>query len=113
MFFLKSLAFLGNIVSADGNRVDTQKIELVRIWPKPTPPNYMKTFLGLVDYYKRFFKGFLSILSCLTKMTHKTTRFQFSESCDKIFQELKKRFSSARIFTLRKGTQGFSVYCHA
>ena len=39
--------------------------------------------------------------------------FQWFEACDKSFQELKKRFTTASSLTLPKGTQGFIVYCVA
>ena len=35
-FCLKSLAFLGHIISGEGIKVDTQKIEAVQSWPRPT-----------------------------------------------------------------------------
>ncbi|WMV50704.1 hypothetical protein MTR67_044089 [Solanum verrucosum] len=39
--------------------------------------------------------------------------FQWSEACEKNFQELKKRLPTASILTLPEGTQGFVVYCDA
>ncbi|XP_070042798.1 uncharacterized protein [Nicotiana tomentosiformis] len=35
-FWLKSIAFLGHIVSDEDVKVDTQKIEAVKCWPRPT-----------------------------------------------------------------------------
>ena len=35
-FWLQSVAFLGHIVSSEGIRVDSQKIEAVKQWPRPT-----------------------------------------------------------------------------
>ncbi|XP_049392405.1 uncharacterized protein LOC125856809 [Solanum stenotomum] len=37
-FWLRSVAFLGHIVSDEGVMVDTQKIEAVKNWPRPTTP---------------------------------------------------------------------------
>ncbi|WMV55196.1 hypothetical protein MTR67_048581, partial [Solanum verrucosum] len=52
-FWLDSLAFLGPIVFGDGIRVDTQKIEAVQNWPRPTSLTDIKSFLGLARYYRR------------------------------------------------------------
>ena len=38
-------------------------------------------------------------------------KFFWSESCDKSFQELKTRLTSAPILTLPDGVDGFVVYC--
>ena len=74
--------------------MDTQKIEAVQNWPRPTFPTDIKTFLGLVGYYKRFVEGFLSIFSPLTMLTQKIAKFQCYEACEKSFQELKEKLTT-------------------
>ncbi|KAH0712645.1 hypothetical protein KY289_008604 [Solanum tuberosum] len=112
-FLLESVAFLSHIVSGEGIKVDTQKIEAVQNWPRPTSPTYIKSFLGLVVYYRRFIEGLLSISSPLTKLTQKTEKFQWSEVYEKNFQELKKKVNYFPVLTLPEGTQGFIVYYDA
>ena len=75
-FWLKSVAFLGHIVSNEGIQVDTQKIEAVKNWPRPTAPTEIRSFLGLAGYYRKFVEGFSSISAPLTKLTHKASKFQ-------------------------------------
>ncbi|KAH0739920.1 hypothetical protein KY290_038625 [Solanum tuberosum] len=70
-------------------------------------------FAPLAGYYRRFVEGFSSISYPSTKLTQKTVKFQWSEACEKSFQELKKRLTSAPVLTLPEGTQGFVVYCDA
>ena len=91
------MAFLVQIVSGEGIRVDTQKINVVQSRLRPTSPTDIRSFLGFVDYYRRFVEGFLSIFSPLTKQTQKTFKFQWCEACEKSFQA--------------EGTQVFVVYC--
>ncbi|XP_070018284.1 uncharacterized protein [Nicotiana sylvestris] len=61
------LAFLGHIVSSDGIQVDPKKIEAVQSWSRPSSAIEIRSFLGLVGYYRRFVQGFSSIASPLTK----------------------------------------------
>ena len=100
-------------MSGDGIKVDTRKMEAVQNWPRPTSPTDIRNFLGLAGYYRRFVEGFSSISSPLMKLTQKTVKFQWSEACEKRFQELKKRLTTAPVLTLPEGTQGFVVYCDA
>ena len=79
------MKFLYHIVSSEGIRVDTQKIEVVQSWPRPTSPTDIRCFFGLAVYYRRFVEGFSSISSILTKLTQKTVKLQWSEACEKSF----------------------------
>ncbi|WMV55510.1 hypothetical protein MTR67_048895 [Solanum verrucosum] len=97
---LRSMAFLSHIMSGEGIKVDTQKIEAVQNWPRPTSPTNIKSFLGLVVYYRRFIEGLSSISSPLTKLTQKTEKFQWSEVYEKNFQKLKKKVNYCPVLTL-------------
>ncbi|KAH0681196.1 hypothetical protein KY284_022281 [Solanum tuberosum] len=112
-FWLKSVAFLGHIVSDEGIRVDNQKIEVVKNWPRPTTPTEIRSFLGLAGYYRRFVEGFSSIAAPLTKLTHKETKFQWSDECERSFQELRNKLTSTPVLVLPEGTEGYAVYCDA
>ncbi|WMV09140.1 hypothetical protein MTR67_002525 [Solanum verrucosum] len=86
---MNSLAFLGHLVSCECIKVDLQNIEVVKSWPGPTTLMEVSSFLGLVGYYRRFVEGFYTISTPLTKFTQKVVKFQWSDECEKIFQELK------------------------
>ena len=53
---------------------------------------------------------FVCIASPLTTLTQKSKKFEWSEACDKSFQLLKSRLTSALVLTLPEGTKGFVVY---
>ncbi|WMV29657.1 hypothetical protein MTR67_023042, partial [Solanum verrucosum] len=46
----------------------------------------------------------------MTTLTQKMAKFNWSEGCDKSFQELKDRLTFASMFTLPEVTNGFVVY---
>ena len=70
-FLLNEVSFLGYIVSKEGIRVDPKKIEVVVEWKPPRNVTEVRSFLGLVGYYKRFVKGFSMIAAPMTKLLHK------------------------------------------
>lgn len=69
------MAFLDHIVSNEGIKVDTQKIEVVKNWLIPTTPSEVHSFLGLVGYYGRFVEGCSIISIPLSKLTQMTIKF--------------------------------------
>ncbi|WMV41149.1 hypothetical protein MTR67_034534 [Solanum verrucosum] len=64
-------------------------------------------------YYRRFVEGFCSIVAPLTKLTHKETNFQWSDECERSFQELWNKLTSTPVLVLPEGTEGYAVYCDA
>nr|XP_016440544.1 PREDICTED: uncharacterized protein LOC107766303 [Nicotiana tabacum] len=105
-FWLKLVAFLGHVISGEGVNVDSQKIEAMKNLPRPTSVSDIRSFLGLAGYYRRFVERFSSILSPLTRLTQKQVKFQWSDACEKSFEELKKRLTSAPVLILPEGTEG-------
>ena len=113
LMYVMLTRFLGHIVSSKGIRVDSQKIEAVKQWPKPTSTTDIRSFLGLAGYYRRFVEGFSSIASPLSRLTHKMVKFQWSYDCEKSFAELKTRLTTAPVLTLLEGSDGYVIYCDA
>ena len=62
-FWLDQVSFLGHVVSKDGVMVDPSKIEAVKSWKRPTNVTEVRSFVGLASYYRRFVKGFSSVVS--------------------------------------------------
>nr|XP_009802235.1 PREDICTED: uncharacterized protein LOC104247816 [Nicotiana sylvestris] len=98
-------------VSREGIKVDPQKIEAVKSMPRPTTPTEIRRFLELAGYYRRFVEGFSTLASLLTKLMQKAAKFQWSDACERSFQELKARLTTVPVLTLPIGLGDFVVYC--
>ena len=105
--------FLGHIVSSEGVEVDLRKTNAVKSWPRPLSPTDISSFLRLAGYYRMFVEGFSSIASPLMTLTQKKSKFEWLESCEKIFPLLKDKLTTALVLTLPEGTEGFVVYYDA
>ena len=112
-FWLDSVAFLRHVVSKDGIDVDPKKMEAVVEWNRPNNVTKVRSFLGLVGYYKRFVEGFSHLAMPLTCLTQKGAKFDWTRKCEESFQELKRRLVSAPILTIPLGSGGFAIYSDA
>ena len=74
-FWLRSVAFLGHIISSKGVDVEPRKTKAVKNRPRPLNPTDIRIFLGLAGYYRRFMDGFASTASPLTTLTQKSKKF--------------------------------------
>ena len=49
----------------------------------------------------------------MTKLTRKEIKYEWNDPCERAFQELKRRLTSAPILIVPKREQGYTVYCDA
>lgn len=112
-FWLREVQFLGHVINSEGVLVDPAKIEAVSNWDRPTTPTEVRSFIGLAGYYRRFVQDFAKIAASLTRLTRKTEKFEWTEKCEKSFQELKKRLITAPVLALPDGKGDFVIYSDA
>ena len=105
-FWLEKVAFLGHILTAEGVAVDPEKVEAVSNWQQPTNVTEIRSFLGLAGYYRRLIVGFSKIARPMTELLKKDKKFTWTESCERSFQELKNRLTTAPVLTRVNQTGG-------
>ena len=67
-FFKKEIKYLGHVVSEKGVSTDPDKIKAVTEWPQPTTVTEVRSFLGFVNYYRRFIPNFSKVAKPLNKL---------------------------------------------
>lgn len=67
-FLQKSVEFLGYIITKDGIQPNEKKIEIIKKWPEPKSIKEVRSFLGIIGYYRRFVKDFAKIAKPLTNL---------------------------------------------
>jgi hypothetical protein len=111
-FWMEKVAFLGHVLSTEGIAVDSSKVESVTKWEQPLNVTVVRSFLGMAGYYRRFIENFSKIAKPITELLKNNTKFEWSEACEKSFQELKERLTTAPVLTL-PDIKDFVVYCDA
>ena len=96
-----------------GGLSGSAEVEAILNLKPPTGVTEIRSFLGLVGYYRKFVDGFWKIALPLTRLTRKKEPFCWLEACQQSFNELKRRLTSTPVLTLPSGKDGFAVYCDA
>ena len=68
-FYSDRIQYLGHIISEGGISVEPEKIEAIMNWPTPRNVMDVRSFMGLVGYYRRFIEG-------LSKVAHPVSSLQ-------------------------------------
>ncbi len=111
--FQKEVHYLGFIVSSEGVRTEPEKVQCVKEWPTPTCVKDVRSFVGLVAYYRRFIANFSKIAKPLYKLTEKNCEFVWSVDCESAFQQLKECLINAPILAYPKAEGQYILDCDA
>ncbi|XP_040932091.1 uncharacterized mitochondrial protein AtMg00860-like [Gossypium hirsutum] len=93
--WLREVTFLGHVVLVKGIRMDPQNIEAVVDWKPTKTISEIRSFLGLVGYYRRFVEGFSLISAPLTKLPRRGVSFNWSDKQQESFEKLKDVLTKA------------------
>jgi hypothetical protein len=113
-FWIKEVPYLGHVVSLEGITVDPGKMKEVLDWKQPTPVSEVRSFLGLVGYYRRFIPNFSKIAKPITELLKKRSKNVWSDTCDEAFKHMKKLLTTSPMLSQPDDTaKPFDVYCDA
>ncbi len=74
-FATKSITFLGHVVSKDDTKLNSGKIEVVLHFPKLMTITNIRSFLGLIRYYRNYIRGYSQLATSLFELTKKDVDF--------------------------------------
>ena len=87
--FRSELSFLGHRVSKDGLSVEESKKLAIRNCETPKDKEALKSFLGLMGFYRNFVPRFSHTAESLLKLLRKSSKFIWEEEQENAYQQLK------------------------
>ena len=70
---MQEVGFIGHVILGEGIVVDPTKVQSVTEWLAPTSVSKIRSFLGLVGYYRRFIENFSKSVKPMTTLLKKDT----------------------------------------
>ena len=91
------IEYFAFIVDRHGIHPSQAKVKAIREVQEPQNKTELQSFLGLVNYYRKFIPNMSTLASPLNKLLAKDTPWCWSKECAKSFQDLKDTLTSSRV----------------
>ena len=102
---------LGHRIYAAGLEVDQAKVSIIKTLLPPTTVKGIRSFLGHASFYRRFTRDFSKIERPLCRLLEKDAKFNFNESYQYSFKEIKSRLVEAPIMAKPDWNKEFEIMC--
>ncbi|KAL4020675.1 hypothetical protein IC575_019456 [Cucumis melo] len=112
-FAKQEVKFLGHWIKEGKLMMDNAKVRAILEWKAPTKIPELRSFLGFVNYYWRFIKGYSGIAAPLTNLLKKNQTWDWTEECQQAFDRLKHAVSEEPVMVLADHTKPFEVHTDA
>lgn len=107
-FHQLKVAFLGLVISQGHIEMDPVKVAGVAKWPLPTKKKEVQSFLGFVNFYRRFIKDFARIAKPLHELTGKK-EWEWGVEQEQSFRALQTALTTAPLLRMPVNDSKFLV----
>jgi hypothetical protein len=97
VFLQKEIRYLGHIISGEALKPDPVKLDGVRQWPVPTTLKQLRSFLGFLNYYRRFISGFSELARPLNDLLRNDVQWKWETPQHEAFERLKQAMLTAPV----------------
>ena len=78
-FHVQETEFLGHWITTEGIQMEKMKIQAILDWPELQNTKEVQQFVGLINYYHKFLKGYSTIMGPLFKLLKKDCKFEWGQ----------------------------------
>lgn len=108
-FSQRQVDYLGFVISGDHVTMDPAKVDGVASWNTPTNLKQLRSFIGFINFYRRFIDDFSGIARPLNDLTKKDTPWTWKEEQQKAFDKLKEKLCTAPVLVHPDSSKPFMV----
>ena len=97
-YFKDKVEYLDHEISSEGLlHTAPKKVEAIQAVPTPSNVQELRSFLGLLHYYRKFIPDLASLVYPMNKLLQAKSTLNWTDECDKAFALAKEKLTSATI----------------
>ncbi|GFH50558.1 hypothetical protein CTEN210_07034 [Chaetoceros tenuissimus] len=116
LFCQDEIEYLGYIITRDGIKPNTKKVQAILDIQRPTTTSEVRHFVGMVQYYRDVWPHRSHILTPLTELTAgkgKKTKVNWTEEHETAFNEIKKIIAEETLLAYPDFSKRFIIHLDA
>ena len=94
-FALSKGKLLGHIVLAEGVKIDPVRVEEIQKLSIPRSKRDIQSFLGKINFVRRFIPNFSKLVKHITSMLKKDVEIKWTDQARSSFEDIKKAIMEA------------------
>jgi hypothetical protein len=111
-FFRKQISFLGHEILEGGFiKPNLEKIQAISDWPAPKNLKELQSFLGFVNFYRRFISDVSKRAAPLFQLLRKECTFAWTSECEVAFNFLKQSLTTSPVLLIPDPDKPFRIEC--
>lgn len=104
---------LGHIISKDGIKIDPARVEGILSISLPRNKKEVQSFIGKVNFLRRFIINCAKIMRKITDMLKKENEIKWTHEAKQAFNEIKKALTEALVLISPNFEKDFQIYSFA
>ena len=112
-FLAQSVEYLGHVISGKGLHPTKAKVLAMQNAPVPQNIIKIKSFLGLINYYRKFLPDLSSLLAPLNNLLQKGTKWNWTETQQTAFDKAKSLVQSSVVLAHYDASKKLVLACDA
>lgn len=112
IFVVHEGKLLGHIVSKEGITIDEERVRAILELPLPSHKKGLQSFIGRINFLRRFIPNIANLLKPLTSMLKKNTVFSWTKEAKLSFESIKEELSTAPTLINPDFSRDFILYAY-
>jgi hypothetical protein len=107
---MKERKLLGHIVSAEGVNIDPSRVEAIKTLALPRSKKEVQSFLGKINFLRRFVSNFVELVKDITVMLRKGNKIKWTVESHSSFDQIKKVVTEAPVLISLNYSKDFMIF---
>jgi hypothetical protein len=113
LFTMKEGKLLGHIVSSEGVRIDPSRVEAIQALSFPRSKKEVQSFLGKINFLRRFVSNFVELVNHITTMLRKGNEVKWMVEPKESFNQIKGELTEAPMLVSPDYSKDFLIFSFA